>query len=104
MTAYNDIECANLREKFNTIWKRVEPYIIRRKLTKDKVKLKQYRRDIVHTYNEYVGYIADAYSFVTNDKQSEFYQNVNPIRSKLITAFNILRLEYTVFLIKLTLI
>lgn len=95
MSEYSDKACTKKKELFINVWKKIEPYIRRRELTKDRALQEGYKNDIIETYNDYVEYISDAYSFVSKSKQTDFDRAVLSANEKLKKAFRILNLEYS---------
>lgn len=83
-----------LLNNFNTIWKRIQPYLKSRRLTSNTDLIEGYRRDIVETFNQFIGYVADCYSFESFRKQQELTIVVQKAKDKVIVAFDILNLVY----------
>lgn len=53
---FSELEFVKRREKFLIVWKKIEPYK-RRQLTKNEGKRKQYREELVNSYNAAINYI-----------------------------------------------
>lgn len=94
MSKYNTIICKNLRDNCNTIWKRVEPYVSRRELPKQKEKIQEYISDLASTFNELSAYYEKIYLNENEGNQyiiREFYEtNFNKVKR----AFSILKVNY----------
>lgn len=95
MSQYDAVICKTLREDFNVIWKRVEPYVQRRNLTKDKNKIQQYINDLVETFNKISRYYARIYRSQNLETQNTLKELWTNNFQKIYRAFQILHANYT---------
>lgn len=58
---YDPVVFRNKREAFEAIWKKIEPYVKKRPLTKTGSKRRGYIRDFVATYNDITTYLLKAH-------------------------------------------
>lgn len=72
----------------------MQPYEQRRVLPTNVTRLNEYKNDIVITYNDYVGYLADEYAFLTKTQQEIFDIHASELQKLLKRAFSILNLQY----------
>lgn len=94
MTRIDSGEIKKLKENFNTVWKRIEPYESRRPLPKEESKITEYRADIVDKYNDLLSYITDGYSELSEVQKETLDKVIKTSLLKLKRAFEILKVKY----------
>lgn len=94
MVEFSSVEFAARKKTFNVEWKRVEPYIRRRKLTKDLELIQDYKRKLVNTYNDIALYLVQFYAGTDFDLRIKCVQFIRPVVEKLHKSFEILGFEY----------
>lgn len=95
MSTITKTEVERLKKEFTSVWNKIEPYIKRRKLTKDTELIEGYRMEIVRTYNNLLTYIADGYSYVNEQQQETLDKLVDRCLKKIRKSFEILKITYT---------
>ncbi|RYX80397.1 hypothetical protein EON73_05460, partial [bacterium] len=92
--ALNESIDKDLREKFNTYWKRIEPYRQRFPLPTKPEKLEEYKVDITVGYNNLIRYYTSVYPSETIQKKAHIADKCNWATDLLKKAYEILSLEY----------
>lgn len=95
MSAYDLVICKTLRDNFYTVWKRVEPYARRRKLTEDKNLIQKYTADLAETFNAISKYYARIYLSQNSETQKTIQELYEVNFAKIYRAFQILHVKYT---------
>lgn len=94
MVEFSDVELVVKRDAFNREWRRVEPYISRRPLTKDLQLIDEYKNYLVETYNDIAIYLGQFYVGDDFDLRIKCVQLIQPFADKLRKAFEILGFQY----------
>lgn len=94
MVKYNEVEFARLRDKFNNVWRKIEPYRKRRKLTSNLEKRIEYREDLIESFNNIVNYLRYFFLEGGSSERLNALTQINPFIDRIKEAFAILRLEY----------
>lgn len=99
--AIDELLFAKLRDAFTDEWKKIEPYISRRPLTKKQDKILEYKQNLTFTFCRYLLKI-----YHNSDIQTkiECVARINPYREKTKRAFEIIRFQYNWPVEELTLI
>lgn len=94
MVCYDEVEYGNKRSLFDREYKRVEAYN-RRTLTKDLNLRKEYKQDLVRTYNDIVTFFQPILRTAPLEEKLDIQTLVVEHLKKLKEAFCLLKLEYT---------
>lgn len=94
MNKYDPIICKTLREKFNTVWKRVENYETRRELPKEEEKINKYVLDLISEVNEINEYYIRIFLNESKENRAIIQEHYSQIFEKVNRAFIILRVKY----------
>lgn len=93
---YDAVEFRRKRERYDSVWKKIENYEKRRPLTKNRSKRMGYLNDFVKSYNEITSYLHAAYATEKDiDIKIQHQDNQVQILSKFKRAVKILKYEYT---------
>lgn len=90
----DEVLFANLRDAFTDEWKKIEPYISRRPLTKNLEKRESYRTNLVKAFNKIAAYLLNIFQSDSVEIQLDCVARIKPYISKCKTAFRVLKLTY----------
>lgn len=95
MTTFNKKYFQELKENFRTVTKRIQPYESTRPLSKNQEKLKQYKKDLVKSFNDIILYLASFVQIANVEGRNTLDVTCLDYLEKFKKNLDTLRLKYT---------